>query len=284
MSDAKIIDYGNGIFALDQGMVRMFLIVGNNRALLFDAGVEKAPVMELIRRITKLPVELCLSHSDHDHTANAGLFDSLYIHEAEIERYEKNGRPKGQELKPLREGFCFELGGRGLTVLHCPGHTPGSIALLDSKEGLIFPGDTLSHASVFMFGDGREDEAYLKTLERLEGLYEEGDFGIIYPCHGECPLKLIEGKTADASETLDMKKACEAPDMKNVCGKEADMKNTCGGSEGPGTGSRTPMRELMDCMNAIASGSIKGTASAFRDPEGRQVYDYRLGDCGILHI
>ena len=81
-----------------------------------------------------------------------------------------------------------------------------------------------------------------------------------------------------------MKKACEAPDMKNVCGKEADMKNTCGGSEGPGTGSRTPMRELMDCMNAIASGSIKGTASAFRDPEGRQVHDYRFGACGILHI
>ena len=46
MSDTKIIDYGNGIFALDQGMVRMFLIVGNDRALLFDAGVEKAPVME----------------------------------------------------------------------------------------------------------------------------------------------------------------------------------------------------------------------------------------------
>ena len=146
MSETRIIDHGNGIYALDQGMVRMFLIVGNNRALLFDAGVEKAPVMELIRQITELPVELCLSHSDHDHTANAGLFDSLYIHEAEIERYEKNGRPEGQRLKPLHEGFCFELGGRELTVLHCPGHTPGSISLLDRKDGLIFPGDTLSHA------------------------------------------------------------------------------------------------------------------------------------------
>lgn len=45
MPETGIIDYGNGIYALDQGMVRMFLIVGNDRALLFDVGVEKAPVM-----------------------------------------------------------------------------------------------------------------------------------------------------------------------------------------------------------------------------------------------
>ena len=275
MSETRIIDHGNGIYALDQGMVRMFLIVGDDRALLFDVGVEKAPVMELIRQITELPVELCLSHSDHDHTANADLFESLYIHEAEVERYERNGKPEGQRLKPLHEGFCFELGGRELTVLHCPGHTPGSISLLDRKDGLIFPGDTLSHASVFMFGDGREDGAYLRTLERLEELYAEGAFRTIYPCHGECPLELPEGKTADA---------CEAPDMKNACTEEADTKNACSGSDGSGTGGKTPMRELMDCMNAIASGSIRGTAAAFRDPEGRQVHDYRFGACGILHI
>ena len=275
MSETRIIDHGNGIYALDQGMVRMFLIVGDDRALLFDVGVEKAPVMELIRQITELPVELCLSHSDHDHTANADLFESLYIHEAEVERYERNGKPEGQRLKPLHEGFCFELGGRELTVLHCPGHTPGSISLLDRKDGLIFPGDTLSHASVFMFGDGREDGAYLRTLERLEELYAEGAFRTIYPCHGECPLELPEGKTADA---------CEAPGMKNACTEEADTKNACSGSDGSGTGGKTPMRELMDCMNAIASGSIRGTSAAFRDPEGRQVHDYRFGACGILHI
>lgn len=275
MSETRIINYGNGIYALDQGMVRMFLIEGNEKALLFDAGVEKAPVMELIRQATKLPVELCLSHSDHDHTANAGLFDILYIHEAEMERYERNGRPEGQNLVPVHEGFCFELGGRELTVLHCPGHTPGSIALLDRKDELIFPGDTLSHASVFMFGDGREDKAYLKTLERLEELYEEGAFRTIYPCHGECPLELSGEKTADA---------CEAHDMGNACAKEADTKNACGGSGGSDTGRRTPMVELINCMNAIASGSIRGTAAAFRDPEGKPVNEYRLGACGILHV
>lgn len=88
-------------------------------------------------------------------------------------------------------------------------------------------------------------------------------------------MELSEGKTTDA---------CEAPDMKNACTEAADTKNACSGSDGSGTGGKTPMRELMDCMNAIASGSIRGTAAAFRDPEGRQVHDYRLGACGILHI
>lgn len=44
MSETGIIDYGNGIYALDQGMVRMFLIVGNDRAIL------PAPSLSLTER------------------------------------------------------------------------------------------------------------------------------------------------------------------------------------------------------------------------------------------
>ena len=29
---------------------------------------------------------------------------------------------------------------------------------------------------------------------------------------------------------------------------------------------------------------IRGTAAAFRDPEGKPVNEYRLGACGILHV
>ena len=34
-------------------------------------------------------------------------------------------------------------GGRPLTVLHLPGHSPGSIALFDPADGTLFSGDVV---------------------------------------------------------------------------------------------------------------------------------------------
>ena len=37
------------------------------------------------------------------------------------------------------EGDTLECGGYRFEVLHIPGHTPGSIALLDREHGLLLP-------------------------------------------------------------------------------------------------------------------------------------------------
>lgn len=50
MSGTTVINYGNDIYAFDQGMVRAFLICGKERALLFDTGVEKTCLTEGIQR------------------------------------------------------------------------------------------------------------------------------------------------------------------------------------------------------------------------------------------
>ena len=70
-----------------------------------------------------------------------------------------------------------------LTVLHLPGHTPGSAAFWDKEEGVLFSGDTL-----FEDGWGRTDlpggnERQMK--ESLRRLFKM-DRGIkVYPGHGE---------------------------------------------------------------------------------------------------
>ena len=68
------------------------------------------------------------------------------------------------------------------TVLHIPGHTPGSIGLWDKKAGVLFSGDTL-----FKDGYGRTDlpggneNLLFSSLDRLMAL----DGGIkVYPGHG----------------------------------------------------------------------------------------------------
>ena len=52
----------------------------------------------------------------------------------------------------LAEGGEVRFGEIRLTVLHTPGHTEGSVCLLDRDEGLLFSGDTL-----FAGGWGRVD-------------------------------------------------------------------------------------------------------------------------------
>ena len=78
------------------------------------------------------------------------------------------------------EGIRLTLAGLDITVLHTPGHTPGSVCLL--VENTIFSGDTLFQGSC-----GRTDlpggdwATITKSLRRLAAL--EGNFWV-YPGHG----------------------------------------------------------------------------------------------------
>ncbi|HEY4228353.1 MAG TPA: MBL fold metallo-hydrolase [Candidatus Limnocylindrales bacterium] len=71
----------------------------------------------------------------------------------------------------LAEGGEVRFGGVRLEVLHTPGHTEGSICLLDAEAGRLYSGDTLFAGS---FGrvdlPGGSAEAMVASLDRLRGL------------------------------------------------------------------------------------------------------------------
>jgi hydroxyacylglutathione hydrolase len=82
----------------------------------------------------------------------------------------------------LAEGGEVRFGAIRLQVLHTPGHTEGSVCLLDTEGGLLYSGDTL-----FPGGWGRVDfpggsaEAMADSIARLSGL----DDGLrVLPGHG----------------------------------------------------------------------------------------------------
>jgi glyoxylase-like metal-dependent hydrolase (beta-lactamase superfamily II) len=80
----------------------------------------------------------------------------------------------------------------GLTVLHLPGHTPGSIALYDPKRKVLFIGDTLGCKDGVVQVPPKSvtwdmKQAY-RSIETLRTL----DFTVMLSGHGE-PL------TSDAS-------------------------------------------------------------------------------------
>lgn len=85
----------------------------------------------------------------------------------------------------LDDGSLIEVGDDSLTVMHTPGHTPGSICLLG--ERLVFTGDTLFAGGIGRtdFPGGSDSDMQL-SLRKLQSLPE--DF-LIYPGHG--PTSII---------------------------------------------------------------------------------------------
>jgi hydroxyacylglutathione hydrolase len=87
------------------------------------------------------------------HEADRFLYDMLPVQAAMLGIEE----PERVDLEgTLKDGFCIQCGNFELTVLHTPGHTPGSICFYVTSKGEgashVFTGDTL-----FKRGIGRTD-------------------------------------------------------------------------------------------------------------------------------
>jgi glyoxylase-like metal-dependent hydrolase (beta-lactamase superfamily II) len=84
--------------------------------------------------------------------------------------------PRGYELRAaavtraLHDGDRIDLGDRELTVVHLPGHTPGSIAVYDERHGDLFTGDVAYEGGLIDTCRGSDVAAYLKTMHRLTTL------------------------------------------------------------------------------------------------------------------
>jgi glyoxylase-like metal-dependent hydrolase (beta-lactamase superfamily II) len=79
------------------------------------------------------------------------------------------------------EGDVVDLGNRRFRVLHLPGHSPGSIALLDEFNGDFFSADAIYDEGLVDDIPGADVGVYLETMRRLSTL----DVGMVYAGHGE---------------------------------------------------------------------------------------------------
>ena len=183
--ETKITHASGGIYFIEQDMVRSYLILGRKKALLLDALAAPCDLMGLVRSVTDKPLYFCLTHTDADHTANAAAFPIQYLHAEEAAIYTP---AEGCETVTLQDGDYFDLGGKDLEVVHIPGHTPGSIALLDRLRKHLFVGDSVSRAPVYMFGEKRNMERYISSLRRLQSMAEDRAFNVLLPAHGPMPV------------------------------------------------------------------------------------------------
>ena len=192
---AEIIRINGNTWRIEDGGVRFYLFRGSERAALIDTGINRPDARRIAESLTDLPLILINTHADPDHISGNGAFDRFYMSPAEEPNYRAHGGTG--ELIPVREGDVIDLGDRPLRVIDIPGHTPGSIALLDERNRVLVSGDTVQDHKIFMFGERRDLDRYIESLRHLSS-YEEL-YDVIWPMHGTFPVgpeltgKLLEG-------------------------------------------------------------------------------------------
>lgn len=182
------------LFVIDNGMVRAFLIKGNDEALLVDALFKKDQILDEVRKITDQPLKLVLTHGDKDHSEGAIYFKECFLNEKDFDLLDAHIRKH-----PLKEGDVLKAGTYEFTVLEIPGHTKGSIAFFDKEKGLLISGDSIQkEGPIFMFGEHRDLDAYIKSQEKLLKIKDE--IKVILSSHHDYPIdnSYIEKNLLDA--------------------------------------------------------------------------------------
>ena len=196
----EVIKIAENSWRIEDTMVRCFLFTGTQYALLVDTGFGNGDLKSVVSElIGDLSLILVNTHADGDHIGGNSQFLEAHMHPSEFARYAASEGKTA--VAPLWDGVTIDLGGREFMALLIPGHTPGSIALLDEENKILIGGDTISSTAIFMFGEGRSLDAYIASLEQLDALRGDGEvFNTVYPSHGEFPVSadIISGLLAGA--------------------------------------------------------------------------------------
>jgi glyoxylase-like metal-dependent hydrolase (beta-lactamase superfamily II) len=169
-----------------------YLILGDTRAIIFDAGTGQRDIRKVVENITDLPVTFIPSHLHYDHIGNEVIFEKTALvdlphlrnraidNKLSLTRFEHLGEVEGYSLPELKisewltPNETIDLGNRILLVLYTPGHTNDSISLFDQEAGYLFSGDFLYPGELYGFLPNSNMGDYLQGTQTIATVSENG--------------------------------------------------------------------------------------------------------------
>lgn len=166
-----------------------YLVIGEEKALLFDLAIDNKNLKTYAEKLAGKPVQLVLSHAHVDHIYHISQIPEVWLH-PDDERLLRKGAIFQKPVKScpplmfLGDGDTIDLGRRILDVIHLPGHTDGSILLLDRNTRTLLGGDTVARHLLHGMHTKVPPEEIIRRMEALKTL----PFDTIYCAHDRCAL------------------------------------------------------------------------------------------------
>lgn len=215
------IELGNGIYlisstefgtdtAMGKPTANSYLVVGENKAVLIDLAVDVPGIRRYAEKLAQKSLQTVITHCHPDHIYQMSEFDEVMFNQEDSDfplcAFSGISLPeKMPRISYLDEGDDLNLSNRTLRVFHIPGHTSGSILLLDSLTGTLFSGDTVARRLLYGLTGAPPLPEFLKHLQRLELLpirhiqsaHDRADLGKKYISY---MASLIENELAKAEK------------------------------------------------------------------------------------
>jgi glyoxylase-like metal-dependent hydrolase (beta-lactamase superfamily II) len=200
-----------------------YLIIGSERAVLFDAGPGVRDIRTLAESLTDRPITFVPSHFHYDHLGDRATFARVAVvdlpalrtrapeDDLELTTAEHLGFAEGIAIPTLhvtewlKPNSILSLGDRELLVLHTPGHTEDSISLVDLSRGWIFSGDFIYPGELYGFLPNSSMGDYLDGANAILGVSAPPDARIL-GAHRVAPPgapRLALGDVLDLRKTLE---------------------------------------------------------------------------------
>lgn len=211
----------------DPSGVFLFLVEGENQALLVDTGTGFRGLRETVDALTDKPLTVLLTHMHPDHAGGASAFEKIHVHPDDIPAFRDQTLEDRMEYAcsqlphahlteadflppvtdeshflPMADGTVFDLGGIQAEVIHVPGHTLGSCCILFPQERSILFGDACNCNTLIMFESSiRQYRESLRKLQTFRHRFER-----VYYSHGmepEGPGRSLEDNIELCTEILE---------------------------------------------------------------------------------
>ena len=191
-----------------------FLILGKEKALLWDTGIGIDHLRPLVEKITDLPVTVLISHDHFDHIGGNAEFDEVWCYDIDTAISHLTDGPTAEEMEELKtemqllstvmdisgitvpdhipgkaptgtvkDGQLIDLGGRILEVLYTPGHTTSSIMLLDSENKLLFTGDMYYPGPLTAIDEDSSFPDYVASMRKVADRAADEKIEWVYCSH-----------------------------------------------------------------------------------------------------
>jgi len=209
------------------GMENCYLVEGTERALLIDTLTGVGSLKAFVRELTDLPLTVVNTHGHVDHCGSNFEYGECLIHPDDVRLMYQHSDEKmrmgfvmsmqrGRDIVltdedvipscpiktfPAYGGDVFDLGGRQIEVIAVPGHTRGTIVLLDRALRIVFSGDACN-ANTLLIDTGVSIEEYRESLVGFKSFMPAYDK--LYGGHGPTfvPASIVDEGIELCSEII----------------------------------------------------------------------------------